>query len=129
MKVGKMKRLRTKIGALLAASSLALAVVAGTSLTSAAQAWWWSSNVNVWFNVSQCAGSSGMWGWYQTSDGEANWVHWNSGYQGTFNLSRVPSSRSVTRISWGYPGHTCGTRFFNITRPGWGTTDALGWIG
>jgi hypothetical protein len=125
----KMKRFKSKAAALVAASGLAVGLGAGSVAAPAAQAWPWSSSVNVWFNVSACSGAPGQWGWYQTSDGEAGWVSWNAGYQGTFNLSRVSSSGSVTRISWGYAGRTCGTRYFNLTRPSWGTTDALGWIG
>ena len=125
-----MRQFGSKVRGLLATCGVLIGLSA-TSLAAApaAQAWPWNSNVNVWFNVSACAGASGQWGWYQTSDGEQGWVAWNAGYQGTFNLSRVSSSGSVTRISWGYPGHTCGTRYFNLTRPIYGTTDALGWIG
>ena len=94
----------------------------------AASAWAWDPHVRVWFNVSNCAGASGQWGWYQAS-GESGWVSWNAGYQGYFDLWRVSTSGSVTSIKWGTPGRTCGVRYFNITRPSYGTTAALGWIG
>ena len=94
-----------------------------------AQAWPWDPHVQVWFNVSACSGSSGQWGWWSNGAGESGWVTWNAGYQGWFDMRKVPTSGSVTKISWGLPGRTCGTRYFNITRPINGVTKTLGWIG
>src|SRR3954469_5348334 len=112
---------------LLVAGALLLCI-GGATTAPAAQAYPWDPHVRVWFNVSTCSGSPGQWGWYQ-ADGESGWVRWNAGYQGYFDLSRVPTSGSVTRISWGYTGRTCSTRYFNITRPFYGNTATLGWIG
>jgi hypothetical protein len=110
---------------MLCLGSGAMSVATATS----AQAWPWDPHVRVWFNVNVCSGASGLWGWYHADDGEQGWVHWNAGYQGYFDLWRVSSSGSVTSIKWGTPGRTCGVRFFNITRPLYGTVDTLGWIG
>jgi len=117
---------RTRLLAVLA--SLGISLSAGLSSAAPASAWSWDPHVRVWFNVSNCAGASGQWGWY-SAQGESGWVRWNDGYQGYFDLWKVSTSGSVTSIKWGTPGRTCGTRYFNITRPGWGTTRALGWIG
>lgn len=109
----------------LAAAALGVAALTATTGT-AASAWWWDPHVRVWFNVSDCAGNP--WGWYSTNR-ESGWISWNNGYQGYFDLYRVDSSGSVTTIKWGIPGRTCDVRYRNITRPGYGTTVALGWIG
>lgn len=95
---------------------------------SAAQAYPWDPHVRVLFNISNCAGASGLWGWYE-GDGESGWVQWNAGYQGSFDLYHVSTSGSVTSIKWGPSGSTCNTRYFNITRPTYGNNVALGWIG
>lgn len=121
-----MKRIRI----MLAAIALTLGVgAAGMATAGSAQAYPWDPHVQVWFNASACVGSPSTWGWYSTGDGESGWVRWNSGYQGWFDLYHVPTSGSVTRISWGLPGRTCVTRFFNITRPIYGNVKTLGWIG
>lgn len=125
-----MKRVERKIRALIASVVLCLGVgTVSIATASSAQAWPWDPHVRVWFNANACAGASGQWGWYSTGDGESGWVHWNAGYQGFFDLWRVPPSGSVTSIKWGTPGRTCDTRYFNIRRPAYGTIDALGWIG
>lgn len=122
-------RFRPRARALLAASALSLTFgPLGLATSPPAQAWPWDPHVRVWFNVSSCSGAPGQWGWYSAS-GEQGWVAWNAGYQGYFDLWKVSGSGSVTRISWGTPGRTCGTRYFNIRRPLWGTIAALGWIG
>jgi hypothetical protein len=120
------RRLRTFI-----TSVVLVLASAGTGVAAAppAAAWVTSSNVNVIFNVSNCAGASGLWGWYNTSEGEYGWVQWHYGYQGSFNLHHVPYSGAVTTIKWGRPGVQCGVHYLNLRRPGWGTTVALGWIG
>lgn len=123
-----MKRMRTRLRSAL----LALLLVAPTlSLAAAprAEAWAWDPHVRVWFNVSKCAGSAGMWGWYRAEYGEQGWVRWEDGYRGYFDLYKVPTYGSITRISWGGSGCTGPVRYFNITRPSYGTMAALGWIG
>ncbi|WP_375504636.1 hypothetical protein [uncultured Jatrophihabitans sp.] len=94
-----------------------------------ASAYPWDPHIQVWFNASQCTGSSGTWGWWSNDAGESGWVHWNAGYQGWFDEYRVGTSGSVTTIKWGLPGQTCVVRYFNITRPVYGNIRTLGWIG
>ena len=118
----------SKVRLLLATLALVLSFATITAASAPkAHAWAWDPHVRVWFNVNNCAG--GQWGWFSSSTGESGWIGWNAGYQGYFDLWRVPTSGAVTRISWGQPGRTCGTRYFNITRPFYSTTNALGWIG
>jgi len=124
------KSVKLRIHILITAVALCLGGGAMSVATAtSAQAWPWDPHVHVWFNVSSCSGAAGQWGWYSAADGESGWVQWNAGYQGSFDLSKVPTSGSVTSIKWGTPGRTCGTRSFNITRQIYGTTEALGWIG
>jgi hypothetical protein len=125
-----MKRIGNKVRVFSGTAALGLvASAAGIAAATPAQAWPWDTHVRVWFNVNACAGAPGQWGWYSDDQGESGWVQWNAGYQGYFDLYKVTTSGTVTSIKWGTPGRTCGTRFFNITRPVYGTTDALGWIG
>jgi hypothetical protein len=124
------KGFKVRIRALLATFALLVSLGGAVSVvTPSAQASPWDPHVRVWFNVNSCAGAYGQWGWYRSDDGEQGWVRWNAGYQGYFDLWSVSTSGNVTRISWGTPGRTCGVRYFNITRPWYGTTAALGWIG
>jgi len=118
-----------KLGLVALLASLGLLGSTAVLTAESAQAYPWDPHVRVWFNVSNCSGGAGQWGGYQNDAGESGWVRWNAGYQGYFDMSRVSTSGSITKISWGLPGRTCGTRYFNTTRPTYGNTATLGWIG
>ncbi|MGE4029023.1 MAG: hypothetical protein AB7I08_02225 [Thermoleophilia bacterium] len=107
---------------------LASVGVLGGFTASQASAWPWSPTVKVVGTVAKCGPSaSSGWGWFQTN-GEGNWMTWGRGSTFGFTLRKVSTSGSITRISWGV-GRCQATVFRNITRPTYGDTVNIGFLG
>jgi hypothetical protein len=97
----------------------------------AAQAWSWSSHVQVIATTYSCGiSATNGWAWYQTDNGESGWgIKGNSGTI-TINLYRVPGygASSLLTIKWG--AGSCSTaRYRVISRPAYGSQVWLGNLG
>jgi len=110
--------------------AFALATLGALLTAAPAQAWPWSSTVKVWGTVSQCGPTAGNgWMWYRTSEGESGWGNiYNGAGSFTFQLNRVPSSGSVVTLKWGV-GNCQAVRYFVVSRPTYGDSAAVGWLG
>ena len=120
-----------RIRALLAAAIVAAAALLAPLLTATpAQAWPWSSTVKVWGTASKCGPSAGNgWMYYQTDAGERGWANlYNGSGSFTFQLNRVPSSGSLVTLKWGV-GSCSAVKYFVISRPTYGDSAAIGWVG
>lgn len=109
---------------------LAVGIAPTVVVADPAGAWPWSSTVKVWGTAASCGPSStNGWGYFKSSSGEEGWVNFYNGSGSfTFRLNKVPTSGALVTLKWGV-GTCSAARYFVISRPTYGDSASVGWLG